>query len=73
MKARVTRRSESCEACLSISLVIEERLSGRVKIDVRIGTPVEAPRAEWAAARSHPGRRLDAAGATRFDDEEWEW
>jgi antitoxin MazE len=38
-------------------------------------TPAASPRAGWAeaAAAVAPDRLLDEPGATRFDDQEWEW
>lgn len=79
MRARLVRIGNSRGLRLAKPLLEEAGLTDEVNITAAPGvltiTPVASPRAGWAeaAAAVAPSGLLDQPGATRFDDQEWEW
>jgi antitoxin MazE len=79
VRAKLIRIGNSRGIRLAKPLLEAVGLTDEVEIHASPGvltiTPVAIPRAGWAeaAAAIQSEGLLDDAGATRFDDEEWEW
>jgi antitoxin MazE len=79
MRAKLVKIGNSRGLRLAKPLLEQAGLSDEVDIQAAPGVltirPVVKPRAGWveAAAAALPEGLLDAPGATRFDDEEWQW
>ena len=82
MKARLVRIGNSRGVRLAKPLLEEAGLTDEVEIRVRAGavviTPLNSPRAGWAAAalrlaQTQDAGLLDEPTSTRFDEDDWKW
>jgi antitoxin MazE len=79
VKTRLVRIGNSRGVRLAKPLLEEAGLTDEVEIRAQAGsvviTAISSVRAGWAeaAARFAPSGLVDAATATRFDAEEWQW